>query len=170
MEFLNFKLTKCITPEFKIFAWKIEWIALWAGSIFLTPNNVMGHCCYLIAVKDIHKLTNILGMSKLFHKGPCRCRFLFQPVNSTQFDQSTFWRLRSVDWAAARLKRKPETTSAFCGIVWTWLKYMNLDRWHCCSISVTWTHTNVAEPFVSQWALDAIWVLSHMYLEVWLVP
>ena len=37
------------------------------------------------------------GMSKLFHKGPCGCRFLFQPVKSTQFDQSTFWRLRSVD-------------------------------------------------------------------------
>ena len=36
-------------------------------------------------------------MSKLFHKGPCGCRFLFQPVKSTQFDQSTFWRLRSVE-------------------------------------------------------------------------
>ena len=27
------------------------------------------------------------GMSKLFHKGPCGCRFLFQPVKSTRFDQ-----------------------------------------------------------------------------------
>ena len=37
------------------------------------------------------------GMSKLFQKGPCGCRFLFQPVKSTRFDQWAFWRLRPVD-------------------------------------------------------------------------
>lgn len=46
-------------------------------------------------LKGRHGLTQ--GCPNFSTTGPCGCRYLFQPTEHTQFDQSAVWRLRSVD-------------------------------------------------------------------------
>lgn len=95
------------------------------------------------------------GMSKLFHKRPWGCRFVFQPIKLTQLEQWAFRRLRSVDsisqvWSAVAWFEHPcfkvwkRDTS--CCLVWgswciyiysepaAWASNFSLDRCGCFAL------------------------------------
>ena len=90
---------------------------IWMAAIVITSEKYPGAADSLSLISSLSQLificigpicskSHLMKHSKsldqacpdYFTKGQCGCTFLFQQVNSTQFDQSAFWRLRPVDW------------------------------------------------------------------------
>lgn len=60
------------------------------------------------------------GVSNWFHNGPCVCRFLFQPMNHTEFEQSAVWSCLLVHLIIYYIYHQSD---------WTWGILVNLC-WH----------------------------------------